>query len=42
MLESKIKQALGSITEQSYGGDGILAELFQIPKDDYVKVLHMI
>ena len=34
--------ALGSITEQSYGGDGIPAELFQIPKDYYVKVLHMI
>ena len=28
--------------EQIYRGDGILAELFQIPKDDAMKVLHSI
>ena len=35
--------ALGSITtNKARGGDGILAELFQILKDDAVKVLHSI
>ena len=37
------KWALGSITRnKASGGDGIPAELFQIPKDDAVKVLHPI
>ena len=39
-LECKIKWALGSITINKVSkGDGILAELFQILKDDAVKVL---
>ena len=43
MLESKIKRALGSITmNKASGGDGIPTELFQILKDDAVKVLHSI
>ena len=43
MLESKIKWALGSITKnKASGGDGIPVELFQILKDDAVKVLHSI
>ena len=38
-----VKQALGSIgTKKASGGDGIPAELFQILKDDAVKVLHWI
>ena len=42
-LECKIKWALGSITaDKAGGGDGIPAELFQILKDDAVKVLHSI
>ena len=42
-LECEVKWALGSITtNQAGGGDGIPAELFQILKDDYVKVLHSI
>ena len=36
ILECEVKWALGS------GGDGITAELFQILKDDAVKVLHSI
>ena len=37
----KVKWALGSITtNQASGGDGIPTELFQILKDDAVKVLH--
>ena len=41
ILECEIKMALGSITtDQASGGDEILAELFQILKDDAVKVLH--
>ena len=41
MLECKVKWALGSITtNKSCGGDGIPVELFQILKDDAVKVLH--
>ena len=41
--ESEIKWALGSITtNKASGGDGIPAELFQILKDDAVKVLHSI
>ena len=43
ILECKIKWALGSITRNKVsGGDGIPAELFQILKDDCVKVLHSI
>ena len=43
ILECKVKWALGSITmNRASGGDGIPAELFQILKDDAVKVLHSI
>ena len=43
ILECKVKWALGSITtNKASGGDGISAELFQILKDDSVKVLHSI
>jgi len=43
ILECKVKWALGSITmNKASGGDGILVELFQILKDDAVKVLHPI
>ena len=43
ILECKIKWALGSITtNEASGGDGIPVELFQILKDDAVKVLHSI
>ena len=43
ILECKAKWALGSITTNiASGGDGIPAELFQILKDDAVKVLHSI
>ena len=43
ILECKVKWALGSITmNKANGGDGILVELFQILKDDAVKVLHSI
>ena len=43
ILEFRIKWALGSITtNKASGGDGIPAELFQILKDDAVKVLHSI
>ena len=43
ILEYEVKWALGSITtNKASGGDGIRAELFQIPKDDSVKVLHSI
>ena len=41
ILECKVKWALGSITMyKASGGGGISAELFQIIKDDAVKVLH--
>ena len=41
ILECEVKWALGSITtNKTSGGDGISAELFQILKDDAVKVLH--
>ena len=41
ILECKFKWYLGSIsTNKASGGDGIPAELFQILKDDAVKVLH--
>ena len=43
ILECEVKQALGSITtNKGSGGDGIPVELFQILKDDAVKVLHSI
>ena len=41
MLECEVKWALGSSTiNKASGGDGIPAELFQILKNDAVKVLH--
>ena len=41
ILECEVKWALGSITVNKVSrGDGIPAELFQILKDDAVKVLH--
>ena len=43
ILEGEVKWALESITtNKASGGDGIPAELFQILKDDAVKVLHSI
>ena len=43
ILASKVKWALGRITRnKTRGGDGIPVELFQILKDDAVKVLHSI
>ena len=43
ILECKVKWALGSITtNKASEGDGIPVELFQILKDDAVKVLHSI
>ena len=43
ILEFEVKWALGSVTtNKASGGDGILIELFQILKDDAVKVLHSI
>ena len=42
ILECKVKWALGSITMNKASGDGIPDELFQIIKDDAVKVLHSI
>ena len=43
ILECEVKWALGSITaNKANGGDVIATELFQIPKDDAVKVLHSI
>ena len=42
-LECEVKRALESITtNKTSGGDGIPVELFQILKDDAVKVLHSI
>ena len=42
-LECEFKWTLGSITvNKASGGDGIPVELFQILKDDAVKVLHSI
>ena len=41
ILKCEVKWALGSITmNKASGGDGIPAELFQILKDDAMKVLH--
>ena len=43
ILECEVKKALGSITiNKASGGGGIPVELFQILKDDAVKVLHSI
>ena len=43
ILKCEIKWALGSITmNKASGGDGILVKLFQILKDDAMKVLHSI
>ena len=43
ILEYEVKWALGNITRnKASGGDGIPVELFQILKDDAVKVLHSI
>ena len=43
ILECEVKRALESITRNKAGGDdGIPVELFQILKDDAVKVLHSI
>ena len=41
ILDCEVKWALRSITtNEASGGDGISAELFQVLKDDTVKVLH--
>ena len=43
ILECEVKWALGSITtKRASGGEGIPVDLFQILKDDAVKVLHSI
>ena len=43
IVECEVKWALGSITtDKASGGDGIPVELFQILKDDAVKVFHSI
>ena len=43
ILKCKVKYALGSIiANKASGGDGILAELFQVLKGNAVKVLHSI
>ena len=43
ILECEVKQALGRITtNKATGRDGIPVELFQILKDDAVKVLHLV
>ena len=43
ILECEVKWSLGSsITNKASGGDGTPTELFQILKDDAVKVLHSI
>jgi len=43
ILECEVKWALGSITtNKARGGDGIPVELFQILKDDAIKVLHSV
>ena len=42
ILECEVKWALGSITaNKASGGDGIPVELFQVLKDDAVKVLQL-
>ena len=43
IMKSQVKWALGSIiTNKTSGGDGISAELFQILKDDAIKMLHSV
>ena len=43
ILECEVKWALGSITRnKTSGGDGTPVELFQVLKDDAVKVLHSV
>ena len=43
ILKCEVKWALESITtNKASGGDGIPVELFQLPKDDAVKLLHII
>ena len=43
ILECEVKWALGSITENKDSrGGGIPVELFQVPKDDAMKVLHSV
>ena len=42
ILECEVKWTLESITNKASGGDGISVELFQILKNDAVKVLHSI
>ena len=43
ILECEVKWALGSMTTNKVSGaDGIPVEVFQMPKDDAVKVLHSI
>ena len=43
ILECKVKWALGSISmNKASGSDGIPAEIFQVLKDDGVKVLHSV
>ena len=43
ILECEVKWALGSITtNKASGGDGLPVEIFQILKDDAVKVLHSV
>ena len=42
ILECGVKWALGGISMKASGGDGITVELFQIPKDAALKVLHSI
>ena len=43
ILECEVRQALGSITTSKVsGGDGVPVELFQVLKDDAMKVLHSI
>ena len=43
ILECEVKWALGNITtNKASGGDGILTELFQVLKNDAVKVQHSI
>ena len=43
ILQCEVKWALGSITtNKASGGDGIPVQLFEILKDDFMKVLHSI
>ena len=42
ILKCEVKWALGITKNKASGGDGISVELFQILKDDAVKVLHSI